>query len=179
VSRRATAAIPIAVSIEVDGDAVSVDFAGTAEQVSGNLDAPISVTKSAVYVVLRCVTDPDISPNAGRYESVSVTAPGGSLLDPEPPAVVVGGNVETSQRVADVCFAALSEAAPKRVPAGGQGTMNTVIVETSEFAYYETICGAGATREVDGRSGVQVGMTNTLGTPIEALEVTYPLCVTE
>jgi N-methylhydantoinase B len=172
--------IPIAVAVAIDGDAVLVDFAGTADQVPGNLNAPLSVTKSAVYFVLRCITDPDIPPNAGCYEPVSVTAPSGSLLDPEPPAAVVGGNVETSQRIADVCFAALAEAAPERAPAGGQGTMNNVIVGTSEFAYYETIGGgAGATAEIDGLSGVQVGMTNTLNTPIEALEDTYPLRVAE
>jgi N-methylhydantoinase B len=124
------------------------------------------------------VTDPDIPPNQGCYDPVSVHAPAGSLLNPDPPAAVVGGNVETSQRVADVVFAALAEAAPERVPAGGQGTMNNLVIGTSEFAYYETIGGgAGATADADGLSGVQVGMTNTLNTPIEALEGEYPLRV--
>jgi N-methylhydantoinase B len=124
------------------------------------------------------VTDPDIPPNQGCYDPVDVIVPDGSLLDPDPPAGVVGGNVETSQRVVDVVFAALAAATPERVPAGGQGTMNNLIVGSPSFTYYETIGGgAGATARVDGLDGVQVGMTNTLNTPIEALETEYPLRV--
>ncbi|MFB6311187.1 MAG: hydantoinase B/oxoprolinase family protein [Salinirussus sp.] len=172
--------VPMTVTVTIDGRDIAFDFAGTADQLAGNFNAPLSVTKSAVYYVLRCVTDPDIPPNAGCYEPVAVSAPKGSFLNPEPPAAVVGGNVETSQRIVDVCFAALADAAPELVPAGGQGTMNNVVVGTSDFAYYETIGGgAGATAGADGLSGVQVGMTNTLNTPIEALEGTYPLRVTE
>jgi N-methylhydantoinase B len=170
--------IPIQVAVTVDGAAMSVDFEGTAPQVTGNVNAPLSVAKSAVYFVVRCVTEPGIPPNNGCYEPVTVDAPEGSLLNPRPPAAVVGGNVETSQRVADVVFAALAEAAPERVPAGGQGTMNNLIVGSPEFVYYETIGGgAGATATSDGLSGVQVGMTNTLNTPVEALEAAYPLRV--
>ena len=172
--------IPVEVTVTVDGSRLAVDFAGTADQVAGNVNAPLAVTKSAVYYVLRCVTDPDIPPNGGCYEPISVRAPAGSLLNPEPPAAVVGGNVETSQRVADVVFAALAEAAPERVPAGGQGTMNNLTIGSREFAYYETVGGgAGATARSDGLSGVQVGMTNTLNTPVEALERAYPLRVEE
>ena len=109
---------------------------------------------------------------------MTVAAPEGSLLNPDPPAAVVGGNVETSQRVTDVVFAALAEAAPERVPAGGQGTMNNLVVGSPAFAYYETVGGgAGATAGADGLSGVQVGMTNTLNTPVEAVEAEYPLRV--
>ncbi|ELZ30481.1 N-methylhydantoinase B [Halosimplex carlsbadense 2-9-1] len=170
--------IPIEVSVTVDGATVDVDFAGTADQVAGNVNAPLTVAKSAVYFVIRCITDPEIPPNQGCYESVSVSAPERSLLNPEPPAAVVGGNVETSQRVTDVVFAALAEAAPDRVPAGGQGTMNNLVVGDAEFAYYETVGGgAGANPGSDGLSGVQVGMTNTLNTPVEALEAAYPLRV--
>jgi N-methylhydantoinase B len=170
--------IPVEVAVTVDGPAVTVDFAGTADQVAGNVNAPISVAKSAVYYVIRCVTDPDIPPNHGCYEPVTVAAPEGSLLNPDPPAAVVGGNVETSQRVTDVVFAALAEAAPERVPAGGQGTMNNLVVGSPAFAYYETVGGgAGATAGADGLSGVQVGMTNTLNTPVEAVEAEYPLRV--
>jgi N-methylhydantoinase B len=172
--------IPVEVTVTVDGGSVTVDFAGTADQVAGNVNAPLAVTKSAVYYVLRCVTDPDIPPNAGCYEPVTVRAPEGSLLNPEPPAAVVGGNVETSQRVTDVVFAALAAAAPERVPAGGQGTMNNLTIGSGDFAYYETVGGgAGATARGDGLSGVQVGMTNTLNTPVEALEQEYPLRVEE
>jgi N-methylhydantoinase B len=170
--------VPIEATVTVDGTALAVDFSGTASQVAGNVNAPLSVAKSAVYFVIRCVTDPDIPPNHGCYEPVSISAPAGSLLNPDPPAAVVGGNVETSQRVTDVVFAALGAAAPERVPAQGQGTMNNLIVGSADFAYYETIGGgAGATRTAAGLSGVQVGMTNTLNTPVEALEAAYPLRV--
>ncbi|WP_123538240.1 hydantoinase B/oxoprolinase family protein [Halosimplex salinum] len=170
--------VPVEVTVTVDGAAVDVDFAGTADQVAGNVNAPLTVAKSAVYFVIRCVTDPEIPPNHGCYEPVSVSAPEGSLLNPDPPAAVVGGNVETSQRVTDVVFAALADAAPERVPAGGQGTMNNVVVGDDDFAYYETVGGgAGANPGSDGLSGVQVGMTNTLNTPVEALEAAYPLRV--
>jgi N-methylhydantoinase B len=172
--------IPLEVTVTIDGSRLTVDFAGTAAQVPGNINAPLAVTRSAVYYVLRCLTDPDIPPNGGCYDPVTVRAPAGSLLNPEPPAAVVGGNVETSQRVTDVVFAALAEAAPERVPAGGQGTMNNLTVGSGEFAYYETVGGgAGATACSDGLSGVQVGMTNTLNTPVEALERAYPLRVDE
>lgn len=170
--------IPVEVAVTVDGATVTVDFEGTADQVPGNVNAPLSVAKSAVYFVIRCVTDPEIPPNHGCYDPVTVEAPEGCLLNPAPPAAVVGGNVETSQRVADVVFAALAEAVPGRVPAGGQGTMNNLIIGSPEFVYYETVGGGmGATADSDGLSGVQVGMTNTLNTPVEALEAAYPLRV--
>ena len=170
--------IPIEVTITVDGSSLEVDFSGTAPQVAGNLNAPLSVAKSAVYFVIRCVTDPDIPPNHGCYEPITVRAPAGSLLDPQPPAAVVGGNVETSQRVTDVVFAALAEAAPGRVPAQGQGTMNNLVIGSPSFTHYETIGGgAGANPDCGGQSGVQVGMTNTKNTPVEALERAYPLRV--
>ncbi|MDZ5810611.1 hydantoinase B/oxoprolinase family protein [Halorubrum sp. AD140] len=172
--------IPVEVAVTLDGATVDVDFAGTADQVEGNLNAPLSVAKSAVYFVVRAVTDPEIPPNHGCYEPVSVSAPEGSLLNPRPPAAVVGGNVETSQRVTDVTLAALAEAVPDVVPAGGQGTMNNLIIgdRTGAFAYYETIGGGfGARPGKDGMDGVQVGMTNTLNTPVEAMETEYPLRV--
>ncbi|WP_254273577.1 hydantoinase B/oxoprolinase family protein [Haloarcula marina] len=172
--------IPIEVTVTVDGATLDVDFAGTAPQVDGNVNAPLSVAKSAVYFVVRSVTDPDVPPNGGCYDPVRVHAPPGSLLNPTPPAAVVGGNVETSQRVADVVFRALAAAAPDRVPAAGQGTMNNVVVGGPGFSYYETVGGGmGASTDADGPSGVQVGMTNTLNTPVEALEAAYPLRVEE
>ncbi|OLZ39493.1 5-oxoprolinase [Natrinema saccharevitans] len=172
--------IEIAVAVTIDGESIDVDFSGTADQVAGNLNAPLSVAKSAVYFVVRCLTDPEIPPNHGCYEPVRVSAPEGSLLNPTAPAAVVGGNVETSQRVTDVVFTALAEAAPDRVPAQGQGTMNnlTIGARDGSFAYYETIGGGfGARAERDGMDGVQVGMTNTLNTPVESLETEYPLRV--
>ena len=185
--------VPIRTTVTVDGGSLTVDFAGTADQVAGNLNAPLAVAKSAVYFVVRCVTDPGIPPNHGCYEPVSVRVPEGSLLDPKPPAAVVGGNVETSQRVTDVVLSAFAEAAPNRVAAGSQGTMNNLTIgsrgggsggtidgangdEPDPFTYYETIGGGfGARPEADGMDGVQVGMTNTLNTPVEALEAAYPL----
>lgn len=170
--------IPITVAVTIDGAAVTVDFTGTAPQVSGNLNAPVSVAKSAVYFVLRCVTDPEIPPNHGCYEPVTVDVPAGSLLNPTPPAAVVGGNVETSQRVTDVVFLALARAVPDRVPAQGQGTMNnlTIGARDGSFTYYETIAGGfGARSTADGMDGVQVGMTNTLNTPVESIETEYPM----
>jgi N-methylhydantoinase B len=170
--------IPIEVTVTIDGASIAVDFAGTADQVTGNLNAPLSVAKSAVYFVVRAITDPEIPPNHGCYEPVSVSAPEGSVLNPDAPAAVVGGNVETSQRVMDVTLAALATAVPDRVPAGGQGTMNNLIIgdRTGDFTYYETIGGGfGARPEKDGMDGVQVGMTNTLNTPVEAMETEYPL----
>jgi N-methylhydantoinase B len=173
--------VPIVATVTVDGSSVTVEFAGTAAQVDGNMNAPLAVAKSAVYFVVRSITDPEIPPNHGCYEPVTVTAPPGSLLNPDPPAAVVGGNVETSQRVTDVVFSAFAEALPDRVPAQGQGTMNNLIVGSRRrdgFAYYETIAGgAGARAGGDGMDGVQVGMTNTLNTPVEALEQAYPLAV--
>ncbi len=170
--------VPVSVTVTVDGESIDVDFSGTADQVPGNLNAPLAVATSAVYFVVRCVTDPEIPPNQGCYEPVSVHAPAGSLLNPEPPAAVVGGNVETSQRVTDVVFAALARAAPDRVPAQGQGTMNNLTVggRDGSFTYYETIGGGfGARVDADGMDGVQVGMTNTLNTPVESIETEYPL----
>ena len=177
--------VPVEVAVELDGGHVRVDFTGTAGQVAGNLNAPLAVAKSAVYFVVRCVTDPEIPPNQGCYEPIDVHVPEGTLLNPDAPAAVVGGNVETSQRVTDVTFAALADAAPDVVPAGGQGTMNNLTIggrtnedSTGEFSYYETIGGGfGARPDKDGMDGVQVGMTNTLNTPIEALEAAYPLAV--
>ncbi|WP_372480363.1 hydantoinase B/oxoprolinase family protein [Halomicrobium sp. HM KBTZ05] len=173
-------AVPIEVTVTVEDGAVTVDFAGTAPQVAGNVNAPLAVAESAVYYVIRCITDPEIPPNQGCYDPVTVAAPEGSLLNPTPPAAVVGGNVETSQRVTEVVFDALAAAAPDRVPAESQGTMNNLVVGGPEFTYYETIGGgAGATPNRDGASGVQVGMTNTRNTPVEALEAAYPLRVAE
>ncbi|MFD1526511.1 hydantoinase B/oxoprolinase family protein [Halolamina salina] len=175
--------IPIEVSITVDGATVDVDFAGSAEQCAGNMNAPLSVAKSAVYFVVRSITDPEIPPNHGSYADIDVAAPEGTVVNPNPPAAVVGGNVETSQRLTDVVFAAFAEAVPERVPAGSQGTMNNLIIGNRDrdgFTYYETIAGGfGARPDKDGMDGVQVGMTNTLNTPIEALEAEYPFTVEE
>jgi N-methylhydantoinase B len=164
------------VIVTIDGDELEVDFAGTAAQHNGNLNCPLSVTRSATYFVVRCVTDPDVPASAGAFAPVRITAPPGSLVNARPGAAVAGGNVETSCRIVDVLFRAFAEALP--VPAQGQGTMNNLTLGNDRFTYYETLGGGqGACPEGDGPSGVHVTMSNTLTTPVEALELAYPLRV--
>ena len=169
----------IRVAVQIDGDAIRVDFAGTDPAGPGNLNCPMPVTRSAVYFVVRALTDPDIPASAGAFAPVKITAPAGCLVNASPPAAVAGGNVETSSRIVDAVFSAFAQALP--VPAQGQGTMNNVTLGTGgagAFTYYETIGGGqGASPAADGPSGVHVAMSNTLNTPIEALETTYPLRV--
>ncbi len=168
----------ITVSVTVRGDEIDVDFSGTDAQSAGNLNCPLSVTKSAVFFVLRVATDPDIPPSAGAYRPVRVSAPAGALVNALPPAAVAGGNVETSSRIADVVMLALGSAV--ELPALGQGTMNNLTLGNEDFTYYETIAGGqGACPDRDGPSAVHVAMSNTLNTPVEALEQEFPLRVTE
>ncbi len=162
----------------VSGDSLELDFEGTAAQVEGNLNCPLSVTKAACFYAVRVVCDPDAPPSAGAWRPVTVSAPEGSLLNARPPAAVVGGNVETSSRVADLVFEALAGFAP--VGANGQGTMNNVTLSGEGWTYYETIGGGqGACPDADGPSAEHVAMSNTLNTPIEALETDYPVLVRE
>jgi N-methylhydantoinase B len=161
-----------------------VDFAGTAPQTEGPINAVRAVTASATYYAVRCVTDPDIPPNHGCYRPITVEAPSGTIVNPEPPAAVVGGNLETSQRVTDVVLGALGEAVPERVTAAGQGTMNNVTFggtdprSDSPYAFYETQGGGfGGRAGTDGMDGVHVHMSNTMNTPAEVLETAYPLRV--
>jgi N-methylhydantoinase B len=164
----------IALRATVSGDRLTLDFTGTAEQHEGNLNCPPAVTRSACYFAIRVLTDPDIPANAGAYRPVEVIAPEGSLLNARSPAAVVGGNVETSSRVADVVLRAFGRAL-------GQGTMNNVTLgDEAGVVYYETIGGGqGACPDADGPSGVHVAMSNTLNTPIEALELEFPMRVVE
>jgi N-methylhydantoinase B len=178
--------IPIRVEVRVEGDRMRVDFRGTAPQQMGSVNAPLAVTLSSCYFVLRAVTDPAIPANAGAHRPLEVIAPAGSLVNPEPPAAVGAGNVETSQRIVDVLLGALAQAVPERIPAASQGTMNNTLVGGSDprtgrpFTYYETIAGGqGARPGGAGMSGVHSHMTNTLNTPVEALEMAYPLRVLE
>ncbi len=176
--------LPIRARIELEGDRVRVDFAGTAPQAQGPVNAVFAVTTSAAYFAVRAVTDPTIPPNAGCYRLIEILAPEGSLVNPRPPAPVVGGNLETSQRIVDAVLGALAQLVPERVPAASQGTMNNVAIGGTDprtgkpYAFYETIGGgAGARPTGDGVDGVHTGMTNTLNTPVEALELAYPLRV--
>jgi N-methylhydantoinase B len=168
--------LPIRVAVTIRGDEVELDFAGTAQQHGGNLNCPLAVTRSACYFVVRCLADPDVPASGGAFAPVHVRAPAGSLVHARPPAAVAAGNVETSCRIVDVLFRAFGQAVP--VPAQGQGTMNNVTLGNDRFAYYETIGGGqGACPDADGPSGVHVTMSNTLNTPVEALELAFPLRV--
>lgn len=158
---------------EVRGDELVLDFTGSADQHDGNLNAPFAVTRSACLFALRVLTDPDIPASAGAERPLTVIAPSGSILNARSPAAVVGGNVETSSRVADLVLRAFGRAL-------GQGTMNNLTLGSDDFTYYETLGGGqGACPDADGPSGVHVAMSNTLNTPVEALELEFPVRVVE
>jgi len=172
--------IRIRATVERRGDRVRVDFTGSDPQVAGNVNSVYAVTLSAVLYCFRCLVPDDIPLNAGAAEPIAVIAPEGSVVNARPPAAVTAGNVETSQRMVDVVFGALRKALPGVIPAASQGTMNNFSFGGAGFAYYETIAGGmGARPGADGVSGVHTHMTNTLNTPIEALEHAYPVRVTE
>jgi N-methylhydantoinase B len=163
-------------AVTIAGDSVAIDFAGTSPQHDGNLNCPLAVARSACFYVVRVLVDPDLPASGGAFAPVTVTAPEGCLVNARPPAAVAAGNVETSSRIVDVVMRAFGEAID--VPAQGQGTMNNVTLGNDRFTYYETIGGGqGACPEADGPSGVHVAMSNTLSTPVEALELQYPLRV--
>ena len=174
--------IPITIVLEITNTTFSVDFTGTSGQVEGNINCPISVAAAAVFYVFRCLL-PHRAPNcAGIFKAISLTANPGSLIDAQRPAATAAGNVETSMRIVDIVLGALAQAIPARIPAASQGTMNNVAMGNHSgnmpWDYYETIAGGmGASAKVDGLSGVQCHMTNTLNTPIESLESHYPIRV--
>ena len=178
----------IEAAITSDGaGALTVDFTGTSpEAVGSNINAVEAVTVSAVLYCVRCLAGPRTPTNAGAAAPVTVTAPEGSLVNARPPRAVAAGNVETSQRIVDVVLGALAQAVPHHIPAASQGTMNNVTVGGDDprtgmpFAYYETLAGgAGGGPDGPGGSAVHTHMTNTMNTPIEALEYAYPFRVTE
>jgi len=164
--------LTIRATVTVDRDEIRIDFAGTDPQDAHNLNCPLAVTKSACYFVVRCLTEPDLPASGGAFAPVTVTAPEGCLVNARRPAAVVAGNTETSSRIVDVVFAAFGEYAQ------GQGTMNNIALGNDRFTYYETIGGGqGACSDADGPSAVHVAMSNTLITPVEALELSYPIRV--
>jgi N-methylhydantoinase B len=174
---------PIRVTLTLHRGELMADFSGSAAQADGGVNAPLAVTQSAVYYLVACLLG-DTPINAGAFATVTVTAPAGSILNPLRPAAVAAGNVETSQRVVDVVLRALAQAAPERFPAASQGTMNNVMVGGLDprtdrpYSYYETLGGgAGGALGQPGAAGIQVHMTNTRNTPVEALEQAYPLRV--
>ncbi len=173
--------IPIKVTITIAGDQAIIDFTGTAPQQMGGINAVFAITLSAVYYVFRCLLDIDIPNNTGLLAPIKVIAPQGTIVNASHPSPVAGGNVETSQRIVDVLLGALAQACPHRIPAASQGTMNNIAIggmrdDKSQFTYYETIGGGmGARPNKDGASAIHTHMTNTLNTPIEAIEFEYPL----
>jgi N-methylhydantoinase B len=170
--------VSLHVAAVLEGDRLVLDFSGTDPQVDGNLNCPLSVTKSASFFAVRVLTDPDAPPSAGAHRPIEVRAPSGCLLNARFPAAVAAGNVETSSRVADLVLAALGQAT--RPPAQGQGTMNNLTLSGEGFTYYETTAGGqGACPGADGPSAIHVAMSNTLNTPVEALESEFPVRVRE
>ncbi len=177
--------IPIRVALDIRAGQVDVDFSGTSRQVQGNINCPLSVAAAAVFYVFRCLMPAQTPACAGSFRPIRIQAPEGCLLNANRPAAVAAGNVETSTRIVDVVLGALAQALPALIPAASHGSMNNLAMGSTGHAghsawdYYETIGGGmGAGAQENGLSGVQTHMTNTLNTPVEALEMKYPLRVT-
>ena len=176
--------IEIKASITFKAGSIVVDFAGSAGQVRGNINCPLSVTAAAVYYVFRCLMPPQTPACAGSFRNIHIDAPRHSVVNASYPAAVAAGNVETSTRIVDVVLGALAQAIPGRIPAASHGSMNNLAMgntgnrDHAAWDYYETIGGGmGASSISDGLDAVQTHMTNTLNTPIESLEMKYPLRV--
>ncbi len=176
--------VRIAVAVTIADDEAVVDFAGSAPQCTGSVNAVYAITVSATAYVFRCLLGLDIPGNSGCMAPIRVRAPEGSVVNARPPAAVAAGNVETAQRIVDVLLGALAQACPRQVPAASQGTMNNLVIggwddeRRRPFAYYETLGGGmGAGFEHPGASGIHSHMTNTMNTPVEALEYAYPFRV--
>ena len=170
------------------GRPVNIDFTGSSPQAEGSINAVKAITSSACFYVFRCLLREDVPATSGLVRPIRLIAPAGSIVNARPPAAVAGGNVETSQRIVDVLLRALAQALPERIPAASSGTMNNLTIGGKDehnrapvpFAYYETIAGgSGASASHDGASGVHTHMTNSLNTPVEALEYSYPFRVTK
>lgn len=177
----------IRVSIRIRGDHADVDFTGSSPECAGSVNAVRAIAVSAVFYVFRCLVDDQVPATAGLLRPIRITTPEGTIVNARPPAAVAGGNVETSQRITDTLLKALSRALPNRIPAASQGTMNNLTLGgrdtrpgrgSAPFAYYETIAGGmGARPGLDGESGIHTHMTNSLNTPIEVFEHSYPVHV--
>ena len=179
-------AVKICVTVTIDGDEAKVDFSGTAPQCLGSINATLAITVAATLYVFRCLLSLDIPANSGCLAPIRIIAPEGSLVNACAPSAVAAGNVETSQRITDVLLGALAQAVPERIPAASQGTMNNLTIggvdsranPSSQYAYYETVGGGmGGRPGKDGASAIHTHMTNTLNTPVEALEYAYPIRV--
>jgi N-methylhydantoinase B len=178
--------VRLRVTIHIHHGRATVDFTGSSPSQRGSVNAVLAITYSAVFYVFRCLLGEDVPACAGLMEAIELRAPEGSVVNARPPAAVAAGNVETSQRIVDVLLKALAQALPDRIPAASSGTMNNVSFggfhpglgprAGEPFAYYETIAGGmGARPAADGLSGIHTHMTNSLNTPIEALESAYPV----
>ncbi len=182
-----TKPLRISVAIRIRGERAEVDFSGSSPECEGSVNAVAAIAESAVYYVFRCLLDEQVPATSGLMSPICVIAPLGTIVNARPPRAVAGGNVETSQRITDTLLRALARALPEKIPAASQGTMNNLTFGGADtrpgraaapFAYYETIAGGmGARPGLDGISGVHTHMTNSLNTPTEVLEVTYPLRV--
>src|SRR5918911_221671 len=175
--------VRLAVTVTVDGDRLRVDYTGTDPQLPGALNAVLGVTLSGVYYAVAALIDPGVPVNEGVLRAVEVHVPKGTLLNPRRPAPVAGGNVETSMRNADLLLRALAPAVPDRAPASSGGTMSNTIfcgdAASGPWGVFETIaCGMGARPGLDGLDGIHCHMTNTLNTPIEAIERAFPVLMT-
>jgi N-methylhydantoinase B len=178
--------IPIRVKVTVSSDNLHVDFTGSGPERSSSINSVASVVKSAVYYVVRCLLDEHVPTNHGCFRPVSLTIPEGTVVAARPPRAVSAGNVETSQRMVDVLLGALALALPELIPAASAGSMNNTALGGYDpereryYTYYETVGGgSGGTPSTDGLSAIQTHMTNTMNTPVEALERAYPFRVVE
>ena len=178
----------VAITLDPKRARATVDFTGSDPQVAGSVNAVAAITYSAAFYVFRCLLPAEAAPTAGLMRPVKMVIPPGTIVDARPPAAVAGGNVECSQRIVDVLLRAMAQALPDRIPAASSGTMNNLTIgglypagdmrAGQPYAYYET-CGGGmgAAPDADGLSGVHTHMSNTLNTPVEALEYAYPFRV--
>jgi N-methylhydantoinase B len=175
--------LPLCVALEARDGCIEVDFTGSSAQVEGNVNCPLSVTAAAVLYVFRCLMPQQTPASAGCFRNIRLNAPAGSLVNARPPAAVAAGNVETSSRIVDVVMGALAQALPDRLAAASQGTMNNVAMGSRtgrRWDYYETLGGGlGAHPRGPGLDGRHSHMTNTLNTPVEVVEMTWPLRLRE
>lgn len=174
--------VKIGVELTISNDEALIDFSPSSPQVEGSVNANFAVTYSAVLYVFRCLVEEDIPFNTGLMRPLKINVPKGSVLNAQHPAATAGGNVETSQRIVDVLLGAFSQAIPEKIPAASSGTMNNIAFggydpfRKRSFAYYETIGGGmGASVDLPGLSGIHTHMTNSLNTPLEALENYLPI----
>ena len=171
--------IPIRVCLDIDNTGITVDFSGSAPQVEGNINCPLSVTAAAVYYVFHCLMPAHTPACAGSFRPIHIHAPEGCLVNARRPAAVAAGNVETSSRIVDCLLGALAGAIPDRIPAASHGSMNNIAMGAEDWDYYETLGGgSGAGPDAPGLDAIQTHMTNTLNTPVEVLEMQYPLRIT-